>query len=198
MTLIAKLRRLLKGHLLLIFIFFSATGFHLPPKLAETLNKIPWVGEHVKIPQPPEKERQEAQKTLEEARLAGAPDYAPTLWTKAQKLFNQGEKFFREGKYSWAKTRFEESQRVAEEALQKARGKRHALKKAAFEKYNQLLQQIPAEERNNLTLKIRLRYLKGLIEQEDFSTFEEELKRLRQEIPKLKRGPKPPSLNKRD
>ncbi|NPB09556.1 MAG: DUF4398 domain-containing protein [Thermodesulfobacteria bacterium] len=166
------------------------TGFTLPPKLAEKLSRLPWIGQHLKVPQPPEKEKKEAEEALSAARLAGAPQYAPEKWQMALKIFERAQTYFREGKYRWAQATFEKAKQKALEAKEAAEKKREELRQRALEKYEQLLGEIEDLKAEDLSLRIRLRYLRGLIDQEDFETFDEEFRRLRQEIQKLKKGPK--------
>ncbi len=199
MTLITKLRHLLKATpFFLVLVFFTATGFrfNLPPRLAEALSRLPWIGTHLKLPQVPEKERQEAVQALKEAKVAGAPKYAPSLWQKAQKTFDQGERYLKQGKYDWARGKFKETCTLAQQAAQEARKSRSNLRKTALSKYQQLAEQIEKNPSSSLDLKLQLRYLRSLIEQEDFDSFEKEFQRLRKEIQKLKRGPQPPSFKK--
>jgi tetratricopeptide (TPR) repeat protein len=190
MILIPKLKHLLKRGLLFTILFsfvFTACGFSLPPQIKERLAHWPWIGRYFEHPKPPQELRIQAQKALEEALLEGGPEYARQKFEAAQKAFEQGEKQWQEERYALARQKYQEALKLAQEAAQKAQQERQKKKKECWLKYERLKSSLEGSE------EMKLRYLKALIEQEEFGKFEEEYRKIIQQ----KRGLTPPSQSPR-
>lgn len=212
---IAKAWRLLKAHWGLIFLailfLFAAASCKapeavsrqlekLPPQALERLARLPYLGPYFVPRVAPKALLEKARKKIEEAQFAGAPIYAPDLLRQAQDYFLRGETFYQEKRFIWAKYYLKKAVETAEKASTKSTRVREKAQSERRERLAELEDLIaegkqPLSPQEELELRLKLKELALLIEEEKFQEFDRKWQTLWQAI-KQKRGPKPPFTHK--
>ena len=185
MDFIVNFRTLLKRFLWVIFcgfFFIVNCGFQFPPQISEKLAALPFIGRYFQAPEDLKELKDQASQALQKAFLAGAKVYAPQSLEQAQQFYQRGLAYLKQEKTSWAKKAFEKAVQLAHKAEEEAKKEREERKKRCLEKYNSLLKE--SKRKDNLELQLRLRYLRGLIEQERFEEFEREYLALKKNLSK--------------
>ncbi len=180
-----------KGVLLLVLFWLAGTGFKWPeiskpelnPYVRYRLSKLPLLNRWIKPPPPPQKAYQEAQKWVETLERLRAEKYFPEDYQKILKRWQKGQKYYQEGRYSWAVHYFKKVVTSAKELAQKTRTLRDKKRQEAWQRLENLRKKWALKKKDfplekQLKVELALWRLENLIQMEDFELFAKEVQEL--------------------